>query len=255
VTLAETQALLFDHVTEPEQRDRSAINHCLRGSSDLPAAERLQIYRGMYVARLVDALRETFPNLARFLGEETFFDLGMDYVARYPSDDYDIGRIGRRLADFLRGHPDPERPDLADLAELEWARNEAFFAPRGHVMASEGFKALPAETLVHAELKLVPSLRVLLLAHDASELWRRLERGEPAGPLVAAPTTVVVWRRGFEVFHCVVPPPEGDALRAVWNGSTLTQVCACFEGRPDPAAEAFAAISGWLSEHWLEGVT
>jgi len=129
VTLAETQALFHGLVTGDSPPDGTALERCFRGTDELPAAERVAIYRNMYLDRLVDALRETFPNLARFLGAERFAALGQAYLAEHPSEHHDVGRIGRRLAAFLREYPDPERPDLAALAELEWTRNVSFFAP------------------------------------------------------------------------------------------------------------------------------
>jgi hypothetical protein len=254
VTLAETQALFHGLVTRAVDPDAGSLDDCFRGSGELPAADRVAIYRDMYAVRLVDALRETFPNLARFLGEERFSALGQDYVARHPSEHHDVGRIGRRLDCFLRVHPDPERPDLADLAGLEWARNEVFFAPESEAMEAEALATLPPEVVGRTRLRMAPSLRVLLLAHDASVLWRSLERGEDVDPPFAAPTAVAVWRRRFEVFHCPIALHEATALRAAMGGATLEGICAHFAELPDPAVQAHAAISSWFGEQWVAGV-
>lgn len=251
MTLAETQALFHRLVTGAGDLNADSADGVFRESDDLPAADRLAIYRNMYTARLVDALRETFPNLARFLGDERFAALGQDYVARHPSEHHDVGRIGRRLPAFLRAHPDPERPDLADLAELEWARNEVFFAPESESAAAESLAALTAEAAGRAQLRLSPSLRVLVLAHDAGALWRRLESGEPPGPPVPGPSAAAVWRRDFDVFHCALPLHEAAALRAALDGETLNAICAHFAEQPDPAAQAHAAISSWFGERWV----
>jgi len=254
VTLAETQALFHGLVTGDSPPDGTALERCFRGTDELPAAERVAIYRNMYLDRLVDALRETFPNLARFLGEERFAALGQAYLAEHPSEHHDVGRIGRRLAAFLREYPDPERPDLAALAELEWTRNVAFFAPDAPAVGADALAAVGVEGVGRARLCLARSLNVVMLEHDAASLWRRVESGEPADPPAPGPAAVAVWRRDFEVFHCSLPLVEAAALRAAMAGETLDSVCAAFGDRPDPAAEAHAALSSWFDEGWIVGV-
>lgn len=122
MTLAETQALFHEALTGAGPVAAARLEACFAGTPELPAVERVAIYADMYRWRLVDALRETFPKLVRALGDEPFAALADDYLRRHPSEHHDVGQVGRRLAAFLREYPDPERPDLADLAELEWAR-------------------------------------------------------------------------------------------------------------------------------------
>jgi fermentation-respiration switch protein FrsA (DUF1100 family) len=250
VTLAETQALLHRLVTSEGPPDPAAVEDCFAGTAELPAADRVAIYKDMYASRLVEALRATFPNVAQFLGEERFAALGEAYVAEFPSEHHDVGRVGRRLAEFLRAHPDPERPDLADLAELEWARNEAFFDPDSGAVGAEAL----GEAGATARLTLATSLRVVATEHDAAAPWKRIDAGEPVDPTVRMPSSVAVWRRGFDVFHRALLVEEASALRAAREGGTLEVICGYFAEGPDPAAVAHAAISSWFAEGWITGV-
>lgn len=253
MTLAGTQELFHRAITGPIPLDEAELDRCFGGTGELSAADRVEIYRNMYTARLVDALRETFPNLARFLGEERFGALGEAYLAEHPSEHHDVGRLGRRLADFLNAYPDPERADLADLAELEWTRNEVFFAPESGIVGAEALAAAGVENVAGVRLRIAPSLCVIGLAHDAAALWRSLEAGEEVLPPREGPAAAV-WRRGFEVFHCTLPPEEAGALRAAMEGQPIDAICSAFAGRPDPATEAHAAISSWFAEGWIAGV-
>lgn len=255
MTLAETQALFHGLVTAELPLDRAALERAFLGTDELPATDRVAIYRNTYVGRLADALREIFPNLARFLGEERFARLGESYVAEYPSEHHDVGRIGRRLAEFLREYPDPDRPDLADLAEIEWTRNEVFFAPDSPVVGPDALAAAGPDGATRARLRLSDSLRVIEQASDAAALWKRMESGGPADPPAPGPVAVVVWRRGFEVFHCAVPMEEATALRTAMDGETLNSICATFGDRQDPAADAHAALASWFNEGWIAEVS
>lgn len=254
MTLAETQALFHEALTSAEPLPAARLETCFAGTPDLPAAERVAIYANMYLWRLTDALRETFPNLARHLGGEGFAALAGDYVRRNPSDHHDVARVGRRLAAFLRQHPDPERPDLADLAELEWARQEVFFAPPGEPAGPEAFAGLTPAAFARTGLALSPALRVLVLDHAVAGLWRRVEDGEPPGPPAPGPSAVAVWRKGFDVFHGEIPLDEAVALEGAASGDDLARICAAFAKRKDPAAAAHAALSSWLEEGWIAGV-
>ena len=253
MTLAETQALFAEAITGGAPLPVGRLEACFAGTPGLPAAARVAIYADMYRWRLIAALRETFPSLVRQLGDETFAALADDYLLRHPSEHHDVGQVGRLLAAFLRRHPDPERPDLADLAELEWARQEVFFAPAAEPAGPELLAGLDAEGFARSGLLLSPALRLLVLDHAAPPLWRRLEEGEPPGPPIPGPAAVAVWRSGFEVFHASLPLDEAAALATARDGGALAATCAAFAGREAPAAAAHAALSSWFHDGWIVG--
>jgi len=255
VTLAETQALFYEILTGADPVAPERIDACFAGTPDLPAVERVAIYADMYLWRLVEALRETFPKLVRHLGDERFAALAEDYLRRNPSEHHDVGQVGRRLPAFLREYPDPARPDLADLAELEWARHRVFFAPPAAPVGPEAFAGLDPEAFTRTGLRLSPALEVLVLDHPAAPLWRALEDGVPPEPPSTGPSAVAVWRSGFDVFHAPLSLDEAVALEGARSGDSLAKICAAFADRADPAAAAHQALSSWLAEGWVVGVS
>jgi hypothetical protein len=254
MTLAETQALLHGALTGAAPVPGSAVEACLLDTPGLPAVEGVGLYAGMYRVRLTDALREVFPMLARLLGEERFAALAVDYLARHPSEHHDVGLIGRRLVGFLRRHPAPDRPDLADLAALEWARHRVFFARSAKTAGPEVFAGASPAAFAARRLRLSPALRLLRLRHDVTAAWRALSLEEAPGPALPGPTAVAVWRSGFEVFHAKLPAEEADALRHVRAGVCLGVALEPFATRPDPGGAARAALSSWLGEGWIVAV-
>jgi hypothetical protein len=253
VTLAENQAAFHALATRTGDPPLPA-EALLAGTPDLTAAERVAIYADMYLWRLADALREDYPKLAELLGDERFLALAEAYVREHPSDRADLGRLGRHLPAFLRRFPATERPDLADLAALEWARAEVLLEAPATPAGREALAALPYEAFPGARLVPVSALRLLVLDHDAAAVWRRIEEGEVACEPIAAATPLAVWRSGFEVFHARVEPDEARALAAALAGDPLSRVCAAFERHEDPAAAAFAALASWLDEGWIAGI-
>ncbi len=253
MTLAETQAAFHALATRAADPP-SAAEDFLVGSPELGAAERVGIYADMYLWRLADALREDYPKLAALLGDERFLALAEAYARQHPPDRPDLGQFGRHLPAFLRRFPAPERPDLADLAALEWARSEVFFEAPSPSAGHDALAGLGPEAFLDARLELVPAFRLLVLDHDAAAAWKLLERGEPAGPPAPGPAAVAVWRAGFDVFHARVGPDEAVALRAARGGEPLARVCAAFGGAADPAGAAFAALASWLDEGWIAAV-
>jgi hypothetical protein len=164
-----------------------------------------------------------------------------------------VGQVGRKLAEFLRHHPDPERPDLADLAE-RWSRQEVFFATPAEPVGVEAFAGLDQEAFKRKSLALSPALRILILNHAAARLWRQLEDWTPPDPPVATTSAVAVWRSGFQVVHSTLPLDEAVALEGARSGASLAAICAAFTDRADPAVAAHETLTSWLAEGWITRV-
>lgn len=226
----------------------------LRGGPGLGPDERAAVYAGMYDARLADVLAADFPRLAAMLGHERMHGLAEAYARAHPSDDPDIGRFGRHLASWLREHSAPDRPDLADLAELEWARSEVLVEADATPASRADLAALGAEGFAAASLRFVPALRLVRVEHDAAAVWRALEAGGPAPPPARRAASIAVWRNGFDVVHAELPAAEAAAFLAARRGSPLGDVLAALEG-PGAAEAGFAMLASWLDEGWVEGVS
>jgi len=254
VTLAETQALFHEALTSADPPAPGRLEACFAGTADLPAPDRLAIYASMYAARRVDALRQTFPELAAVLGDERFAALARDYASIHPSSHHDIARLGHALPAFLREHPGPGRPDLGDLAALEWQRQEAFFAAPATAAGRDALARLAPDDFPRARLVLAPAVRLLELEHDPTPLWRALQAGAPPPSPSPGRCAVAIWRNGFEVVHARLPDAEAEALRRAAAGSTLGEVCEAFAVGAEPARAAYDALSSWVAEGWVAAV-
>jgi hypothetical protein len=251
--LADIQAL-FWRALSGEQPEVDAV---FRGTAELPARARVQIYTDMVLWRQIDVLREDFPKLAKLLGDDEFATLAEAYVRRWPSEFPSLVRLGRKLAEFIRSCEDgTRRPDLADLAALEWARAEIFEEADALPVDPDALRVHP--NFAAARLELIPALRRLTLEYDAAALWRALEDGEAAPEPEHATTCVVAWRpsgpEDWQPLHTTVEADEAQALALAANGAPLGAVCEAFAGRAQPAEAAFNALSSWLAEGWVAHV-
>jgi hypothetical protein len=220
------------------------------GTPALSAAERLAIYADMYLWCQVDALREDFPKLVAVLGDEGFCFLAQGYVREYPSEHPSLSKLGRHLADYLARHP-AARPDLSDLARLEWARAEAFEAEDVPLAGINSLQEIAPAELPEAHLVFAPAVRLLDLEHDAPALWRAIEEGTTLPPPRRAGVHVAVWRKGLDVYHAVLAEDEARAAERAMAGEPLGAVCEPFAAREDAVDAAFRAVASWFAEGWV----
>jgi hypothetical protein len=214
--MKELQERMFRLITRREARagDPALASWVVARDED-EAADRLGVYAGMYLRRLVDTLAESFPRVREELGERAFEELSARYLEAHPSDDPNLRNVGRRFASFV-----PE--GVAALARVEWARVEAFDAEDATPLCRADLEGLAPEAWPSLSFALVPSARVV---DDA-----------------------LVWRRGFGVHERRVLGGEARALRALVGGATFAGACEAFADEP---RAILAALEQWLADGLL----
>lgn len=134
--------------------DDSILAH-VRGEGGITAAQRLQVYRNNAFVILADRLREGFPATAALGGDAFFTSLAHAFIRAHPPTCGDVNLYGTGLPAFMRGEAALKAtPFLADVAELEWLRQEAYMA---------------ADT---GEGLLSPSLRLFASPWPVIRLWQ-----------------------------------------------------------------------------------
>ncbi len=221
------------------------------GDEKLDGVGRVGIYSDMYLERLHDAVAEDYPKLAALLGEEAFAALVGDFLAAWPPASYALRDLGAPLADFLAAGPGfPDRPWLAELARLEWSRVDLFDGPDAATLTLDRLRSLPPDRFAELPLVLVPGQRLLPVRFTVEEVWRRVDRDEPAGAPELLPGHLLVWRKHTEVLHRRPSPEEAGLLAALAPGGTFGLVCDRL-GAGRPAEEAAGAALQFLVD-WAE---
>lgn len=145
-------------------------------------AERLAAYRGSFSARTYLVLRNAYPQTVAALGAR-WEPLGRGFVYGPGVDEPNLNRLGRNFAGYLAG--EGVEPDTVVLAELEWARVEAWWGKALPVLELEALDAQPRVTLQpHLQLtsrwavwRTEAGLREETIDHALSEALRRLQAG------------------------------------------------------------------------------
>ncbi|MGH9364361.1 MAG: HvfC/BufC family peptide modification chaperone, partial [Thermoanaerobaculia bacterium] len=113
-------------------------------SKTLTPVERVGVYQGMYMLRMVEALQGDYPAVAHFLGDHQLEHVVEDYARAYPSVSYSFNPFGRRFPEFLRTSPRIRRKAFVhDLARLELAVTEVFDAPESPRLSPDDVAKIP----------------------------------------------------------------------------------------------------------------
>lgn len=143
-------------------------------STDVSRSERLSIYGEGYFLRIVDCLAAIYDSLKNVIGEHEFsHHVGREYLVKHPSTHRCIDNVGSHFADFLKRHAETKTfPFLPDLARLEWAYHESFYADEKPPFDFSSLENQPLNRWVTAKVEIDPSVRLLALDWPVDDIWR-----------------------------------------------------------------------------------
>jgi len=235
--------------------DAVPLGAWVRADDEEGAVRRFDVYAQMYFFRLLDAIRADLPKVAAVLGDGPFQNLITDYLLVHPSGNPSLRHAAASLPEFLETPDQRERYrlDLADLARLDLARLDAFFAPDAATLGRAALQSVPPAAWPDLRLRLAPSTRLLRLDTGALDMWSAVDEGRPVPPGDRGVVGALVWRAGFKVLHRRTRATEHEALLALDAGEPFSLACEILandtadEG-PPPEQAVLAALGRWLDD-------
>jgi hypothetical protein len=203
------------------------LSELVSPSWSLSPEERVEVYHGMYLLRMVEALAADYPALRYAVGDDAFADLVRAYVGEHPSSSYTLNRLGDHLPRYLDDHPElPNAALLADLARFELAITEAFDEAESPVLQVSDLESIPPDRWDALRLEPIPALRLLSLRHAVVPHLEAYHHDRPRPRPLRRPTRLVVYRRSYKVFHLELSRPEHALLTALVGGKHLAEALA-----------------------------
>lgn len=183
----------------------------LLGRHDEVPVRRFAIYRNNVHVALVEALRATYPVVARLVGAEFFRAMARCYVGGTLPRTPVVIDYGEDFPAFVgRFKPAASLPYLEDVARLEWLWSRAYHAADAEPVDQVSLAAVPTERLGALRLELHPSLRVLGSPWPILTIWHANAGG-------GAPDAVDLTVGGEDVL--IVRPEAAVQLRRLPVGS------------------------------------
>lgn len=246
--LASLQRQMQGHVLHGDP----TVTPWIDGARDIPAVDRLHVYSEAYQLRLTEVLENDFSGVLAWLGNEAFAIHARVYIGAHPSSLPSVRWFGRDFADFLRARV-PDQPLLAELAEFEWTKGEAFDAANRESVTVEAMAQVPVDAWPGMHFALHPSVRQLRLDSNVPSIWRAITADPPeATPRWAhAPTSWLLWRRDLEVHWRSLDSDEAGALRSAAAGADFSQICARLHADSDIAEDAAPLRVAGMLKRWL----
>jgi hypothetical protein len=186
------------------------------------------------------------------MGETAFNAMTRAYFVRHPSDQPNARWYARHLPDFLaRTLPYSRTPEIAELASLEGAINDARDAPEAPVVTFAELAAIDPAALVAAIFDIHPSVRRLRLTTNVTGLWSSLKCGEPPPKpyRLGAPQEILVWRQDTSSRFRLLGNEEAMAFDMAAEGAPFATICEMIAAIDDPGAAALPApgyLRGWI---------
>lgn len=249
-TLAELQLALQDFLLD-KTLDASALT---LETPNFSKQERLQIYHEAYRLRLIDALRNDYPALENYIGNDEFISLAIEFIAEYPSHNPSLRWLGEQLPNFLRKHALwKEHIEVIELAEFEWRQVMAFDAADTPLVSIDELRTLPEERWMTLKLEVHPSLQLIHCYSNAPLLWNMLTKDKItiAIELTQTAQAWLMWRENLQVVYRPINTAEAWALNAFITQKNFAYVC---EGLCEWfTADQVPIQAAQYLQHWIRG--
>ncbi|MBI3676984.1 MAG: putative DNA-binding domain-containing protein [Proteobacteria bacterium] len=215
--------------------------------------KRFAVYKNNVYARLVDALRDTFPAVERLVGEEFFRYAAVQYVAQTPPRIGTLLAYGGSFPQFLSTFPPAGTvPYLSDVARLEYLYLESYHAPDAAPIVSLPSDREQLRPMLH------PSARLMTSPFQVSRIWE-LNRSEATFDNVTLPQQreyllivrpereVEVRRLSLGAYAAVLAFADGGSLAAAYEEATWANPSFDFAAHVETLAKAGTFVA--FTEH------
>jgi len=225
----------------------------------LSARERLAVYAGGYVLRLLDCMRADFPVLRDFLGDSVFDAFARAYIITKPPVSHSLYDLGADFPQFLE-ETKPTNSTLdagtsamldlpPELARIERARAEVLRAPGTEEDQPPAPEDVSPFAVFGEELTLQapPCLRLLKMKFPLVDFLRRSDMGEHPEPPAPRASLVAVGRSNYRLQMAEISLLQFALLKACEHPTSsypAVRAAALASGR-DPG-EALAEVAVWL---------
>ncbi len=216
----------------------------------------LGVYRDGYMLRLIEFAENDHELLHAYLGDEAFEAMVRAYAAANPSRTRNARYFCARLPEFLAAAaPYDGHPQLAELAALEKALNDAFDAPDAPPLETAAFAVVPAADWPELTFTPHPSASRLNFATNAAAIWRALkdESDPPEECRLDEPDRLLVWRQDVAKFRSL-NAEEAMLWDEAAKGARFAALCelAAMYDDPDGAAlRAARSLHQWSASDLL----
>lgn len=237
--------------------DAKAALPDIRSDHVADAGNRLAIYQHGYRIRLCDALKKEFVGLQCMAG--TRLDAWLDdYITAHPSAHYNIRWYGSELAAYLR-ETQRDKPQLADMAHLDWAISTAFDAADEPSICQDELASVPPAAWAKLRLDVQANLQILVTSHNIDAFRRAADRAtaRPGVRRLAKPRRIVVWRHATTVHYRVMENDEWPVLASARRGETFGALCAQladYHGETHAVPRMVSLLQTWLAAGLIRGL-
>lgn len=216
-----------------------------------PVSRRIAVYRNTVQKSLIDVLAVAFPVTQRIVGERFFAAMARDFVVQHPPRAPQLSLYGDGFAAFIAAHQRTQGlPYLADVARLEWARGEAYFAADAPALDPAALAAIAPDQLVKVKLNPHPATRLMTSTHPIHRIWAVNQPDVADVPAIDmnVAESVLISRPLYEVHLRKITQANGAFVAACAQGQMLGEAVAqAFVA--EPAFDFQAA----LQDHLING--
>jgi hypothetical protein len=212
------------------------------------AVKRFNVYRNNVTVSLIDALVSIYPAVQRITGMEFFRAMARFHVRATPPHSPLLFEYGCDFPAFIEQYEYAQSmPYLADVARIERAWHDAYYAADASPLAPEALAAIPPERLADVVFTPHPATRIVRSEFSAVTIFAANRTDAPMGLIESvAPEDALITRPDLEVVVRHLPPGGAIFLMHLVAGETLgAAVTAALE--IEPSFDIPASISGTIA--------
>lgn len=126
--LSDIQKNFKNKITAPEKENQEFSE--LFEAGDISLEDRFSVYQNNVLKSLADVIVATYPLIEILTGKDFLRGMARDFIKNNLPEKGNINDYGGGFADFIKDFEVAKGlPYLSDIARMEWAVNEVYYAP------------------------------------------------------------------------------------------------------------------------------
>lgn len=185
----------------------------------------LAVYRNNYRGNLHDALAGAYPVLEQLVGNDFFRLLTREFIEQHLSHGGNLHHYGSEMSAFVAiFEPAQGLPYLADVAALEWACHNSYFAEDGDSLDIAKLAQVPPEKYSDLILHLHTACHLARSPYPVAAIWHAHQPGAASNfqiDLDSGASNALVIRQADAVIVCELSAAAAAWLQEILAGTPL----------------------------------